>query len=209
MRAPGYPDCLTVVNGPEDGTEFPIVRAPFYVGKDPASAVNIRLDSDVRPFHALVTVVSEGYRVRRGDSAPVYVNGKRAGMYRSRILRSGGLMQVGHTLLVLECAPDGLASRSHGMVHESDFAWFVHLAWCKAYRLVSALVRLMCAFFGRLVTSPMVVVAALVLLYLFYPPLHNRVNAMAAQAYQKVITTVVEKVLERDRSDTRQGELTR
>lgn len=204
MRAPGYPDCLTVVNGPEDGTEFPIVRAPFYVGKDPASAVNLRLDSDVRPFHALVTVVSDGYRVRRGDTAPVYVNGKRAGMYRSRILRSGGLLQVGHTLLVLECAPDGLAGRSHGMVHESDFAWFVHLAWRKLYRLGRAVVRLLFAFLGRLITSPMVIVAALVLLYLFYAPLHDRVNAVAVQAYQKMITTVVDKVLDRDRSETRE-----
>ena len=78
MRPAGYPDCFVVINGPEDGTEHPVVRAPFHIGRDPSCAAGVSLDTGVRPFHALVTVVADGYRVRRNDGAPVFVDGKRA-----------------------------------------------------------------------------------------------------------------------------------
>lgn len=116
-------DTIMIINGPEDGTEFFVSRAPILVGTDPTCGVNIRLDANVQPVQAQLTPVGEGYRVRSNSNAPVYVNGKRAGGVRSRVLRPGDKLRVGHTLLALQCAPDGLASRSRGLVLESDLAW--------------------------------------------------------------------------------------
>jgi hypothetical protein len=194
MRPAGYPDCLIVVNGPEDGAEFPVVRAPFHIGRDSACGANLRLDIAVRPFHALVSVVSDGYRVRRTERAPVYVDGKRAGMIRSRLLRSGGTLQVGDTQLVLECAPDGLASRSHGLVHESDLAWFLRFAGRKALRIFTALLSLVMAIGGRILGSRMAIIAILVLMYFFVPPFHAVVNRFFAVVYYKIIMAVLERI---------------
>ena len=138
-----------IVNGPEDGTEFPIVRGPVRIGSDASSAVVIRLDPSVRQHHALATVVSDGYRIRRTGGAPVYVDDKRAGMLFSRIARSGSLVQVGHTLLCVECAPGGLASRRRGTVSESDLGWAVQ----QGVRILVTCSRVGASFGGKLLAG--------------------------------------------------------
>ena len=45
MSPAGRPDCLHVVNGPEDGAEFFLVRAPAHVGSDPSCSVHLTLDA--------------------------------------------------------------------------------------------------------------------------------------------------------------------
>lgn len=165
MTVTGQPDCFHVVNGPEDGMRFPIVRAPLHIGSDPTCPVHLSLDRDVRGHHALVTVVSEGYRVRRVGAAPVYVDGKRAGMVRSRIVRQGGLVKVGNTLLCLECAPAGIAKRSRGLVTESDLGWAAAESVRGAWRMLRGLVGFLLRVFGRLATSWMAVLAIVFLVF--------------------------------------------
>ncbi len=123
MNLRGYPDHLIVLNGPEDGVEFPLTRSPLEIGADATCGVHLRLDTRVRHFHARLTAVSDGYRIRANQGPAPHVEGKRVGSIRSRILRSGQTLQVGDTFLLLQCAPDGLARRSQGVVAESDFAW--------------------------------------------------------------------------------------
>ncbi len=123
MSALQQSDMFLVVNGPEDGTQFPILRGPLHIGSDPACTVHVALDTAVAPLHAQVTVVADGYRVRRAGAGPVYVDDKRVGAIMSRVVRSGGTVRVGDTLLCVECVPHGLAGRSRGMVTENDFVW--------------------------------------------------------------------------------------
>lgn len=125
---PGYPDHFEIVNGPEDGTRFPVNRSPVDIGADGSCAIFIAIDGNVARTHARVSVVSDGYRVRRLPGAgPVHVNGRRAGRLRSRIVRHGGTVRVGDTELCLIAAPEGLASRSYGLPLESDAAWTLRL----------------------------------------------------------------------------------
>lgn len=188
MRSAQYPDCLVVVNGPEDGAEFPIARTPLKIGRDAACVVNLRLDDAVRPVHAVVTVVSDGYRIRRADTAPVYVNGKRAGIFRSRIMRSGGIVQVGNTELCLECAPDGLASRSHGVIGEIDLSWTWPLK--QGFRtLLSLLLGILAVPYGilrSLLRSWLVIIAVVILLYMFWPRFRHNVVYYLNYALWKV-----------------------
>ncbi len=190
MRGPDYPDCFVVINGPEDGTEFPVVRAPFHIGSDPSCAVNLRLDDAVRELHVLVSAVSDGYRIRRNDAAPVYVNGKRAGMFRSRVVRSGGKIQVGNTLLCIECSPDGLASRSHGVVTQSDLGWVVTQSIRGMFRLCKGILKFTTKVFGRLLGSWVTIGACLVLLYLTWPMFRQYVNWAFNMAYYKIWTLI-------------------
>lgn len=196
MKPAGYPDCLVVINGPEDGAEFPIVRAPFTVGSDRTCGATVVLDTGVRAFHALVSVVSDGYRVRRLENAPVYVNGKRAGMIRSRVVRSGGTVQVGQTLFALECAPDGLASRSRGLVTESDLAWFLRFVGRKLAALIRGAFSIAVAILGRFLGSPTGVIVMLALLYFLWPAFHRLVNGFVWSCYEKLIAASLEKVLQ-------------
>ncbi|MBI2421816.1 MAG: hypothetical protein HYV27_03220 [Candidatus Hydrogenedentes bacterium] len=149
MKGVGYPDRLEVVNGPEDGTTFTLVRTPLDIGADPACAVHLRLDGAIRRIQARLTVVSDGYRVRALDRQPVYVNGKRAGLIRSRILRNQGTLQVGNTRLALVCSNGGLAERSHGLPTESDAWWFIHLALKTFLRFFLAIGGALPFLFGR------------------------------------------------------------
>jgi len=190
MRTSGSSDCFVVINGPEDGTEFPLLRAPFYVGEDVSCAVNVRLDRGVRPFHAHVSVVSEGYRIRRTDAAPVYVNGKRTGMLRSRIVRSGGLIQVGNTKLVLECAPDGLASRSHGITTETDLGWVIRQAARGLGRLLRGVLDLVLRVFGWILGSWLAIALVLGGLYLFCPPFHRLVRWIFYMIYYRILYAI-------------------
>lgn len=118
-------DQFEVLNGPEDGTQFPVARTPIDIGTDPTCGIALRLDGKVNPHHARLTAVSDGYRVRSLGNGRVRVNGKSAGATRSRIIRSGEILEVGNTQFFLLSASDGLASRSRGLVSESDFAWAV------------------------------------------------------------------------------------
>jgi hypothetical protein len=190
MKAAGQADCFTIINGPEDGAEFPIVRVPFYIGEDPQCIVQIRLDTGACPRHALVTVVPDGYRIRRLDRMPVYVNGKSAGMFRSRIARDGGLVQIGHTLLCIECSPDGLASRSHGIVSESDFGWAMQRVARWAWRSASGAVNFVLSLLGRILTSWLAVLSAVFLLYLFWPTFRFWLQGIFYWAYYNLISAI-------------------
>lgn len=123
MKEPGVPDSLTVINGPEDGAEFSLLRAPLAVGQDPSCVVQIRLDRLVQPIHAQVSTVPDGYRVRCSTGSPAFVNGRRVGRAKSRVIRNGDVLKIGHTELILDCAPDGLASRSRGIATDGDAVW--------------------------------------------------------------------------------------
>jgi hypothetical protein len=120
-------DVLEIVNGPEDGSEFPLVRSPVDLGNAPSCLVQPRMDRSVSGVLARATVVAEGYRIRRMGGGHLLVDGKRVGRIRSRILRNGGLLVLGDTEFVLITAVGGLASRSHGMPQESDAAWALRL----------------------------------------------------------------------------------
>jgi hypothetical protein len=123
MSAEDHVDRFQVVNGPEDGTDFHIARTPADLGSDPGCAVYLRLDQDVRRFHARITVAPDGYRIRSKSNAGVRVNGRKTGSLRSRIMRNGDILRAGQTELCLRCAPEGLASRTRGMDTESDLVW--------------------------------------------------------------------------------------
>jgi hypothetical protein len=193
MHAP-HPDCFVIVNGPQDGTEYPITRAPFRIGQDPNCAVNLRLDTNVRPYHAQGSVVSEGYRIRRLDAAPVFVNGKRVGAVRSRIVRSGGTVQVGNTLLILECAPDGLASRSRGIMAESDLAWALRHGVLRVRRFLRAAWKTARFVLGRLLTSWLAIAALLLLCYVFWPWFRDKVDDMAFFVYDRIVNGVISRL---------------
>ncbi|MDQ1256015.1 MAG: hypothetical protein QG656_610 [Candidatus Hydrogenedentes bacterium] len=183
-------DCFTIVNGPEDGTEFPVVRAPFYIGQDPACTVNPRLDSAVRKKHAEVTCVSDGYRIRRADTAPIYVNGKRVGTFRSRILRHGGLIRVGNTVLCLECAEDGLASRSHGIAAVSDAAWAIKQIVSWLFGLVWSILHGLRRVFGRLLGNWMAMVAIVIVVMIFWPQFRHTVINTAQSIWYRALALI-------------------
>lgn len=130
------PDVLEIINGPEDGTEFPISRAPVIIGSDQGCAVNVRLDEAVQQFHARLTAVGDGYRVRKIHGGNLTVNGKSAGLIRSRILREGGVLCAGNTEIYLRCAPDGLAKRSRGLPTESDLVWLFRVLVRKLWDVI-------------------------------------------------------------------------
>lgn len=187
MRAAGQADSFVIINGPEDGTEFPVVRAPFHVGSGTGCAVQVRLDRDVEDAHALVTVVSDGYRVRKIDRQPVFVNGKRVGTLKSRIVRNGGVLQVGHTLVAVECSPDGLARRSRGIVSESDFGWAVQAGATYTLKLFRRLTGFALELVVRFLTSWLAVVSLLILLFLFWPAFHFWVLSWVRYLFHKVV----------------------
>ena len=126
MKQP-YIDLFQAINGPEDGAEYPVTRVSFDIGSDASCVVHLRMDPLVKYFNARATAVPDGYRVRRLTGAPVWVNGRRAGRVRSRVMRSGDILRVGQTELVLECVPGGVASRSRGLPMEGDVAWAARL----------------------------------------------------------------------------------
>jgi len=120
---------LEVINGPEDGSIFHLIRSPIDLGADPQCGIILQLDKGISALHARLTVVSDGYRVRCYGGCSVWVNGKRAGGMRSRLLRSGDVLRVGETELAIYCAAEGLARRSKGIKSESDLSWALHLLW--------------------------------------------------------------------------------
>ncbi len=59
MKAAGLPDTLTVVNGPEDGTEFALTQREFLIGSDYACSVYLRLDTAIESVHGRACVVAD------------------------------------------------------------------------------------------------------------------------------------------------------
>lgn len=171
MNFKGLHDTLEVVNGPEDGAAFSITRAPCDIGSDSACAVNLNLDRAVQPLHARLSVVADGYRIRRLQGETTRVNGRRTGRLFSRIVRHGGLVQVGDTLLCLQCAPDGLASRSHGMPTDSDAAWLLRGAFRKLFLVVRVLWRSLRALLSNALSWIITILVILALLSFFMPGL--------------------------------------
>lgn len=172
-----FADVFSIVNGPEDGTEFPISRSPFHIGSDPRCLVHVALDESVAPHHAYVTVVEDGYRVRAAEaSAALYVDGKRVGGVRSRVVRHGGLIQVGSTLICVECAPDGLASRSRGLVSESDAAYVIRHTLGHGLRAAADLCRRLGWTLIALLRRPLVWTVLAAIVYLASGTVRNWVN---------------------------------
>lgn len=169
MIGQDYADVFEVINGPEDGMEFPISRTPVDIGRDPGCGIHVGFDPDLKPFHARVTVVSEGYRIRRLAGSPVYVNGKRVGMIRSRIVRHGGFLLVGNTELAVRCVADGLASRSMGLPSESDIGWLLRILARGAARTLWWMMRLLRALTGRLFWWLLLLAAGAAALWTFRP----------------------------------------
>ena len=175
MSMAPHSDCFVVVNGPEDGTEFPVVRAPLAVGSDPSCAIHLRLDSTVLTTHAQLAAVTGGYRVRRVGAGPVLVDGKAVGAHRSLIVRHGGLVQIGDTLLQLVCAPDGLASRSRTAVAEGDVGWAMRQGFTGTSKGLWGFVTAVGWLIGRCLRRPLVIVIVVVVLLLCWPQCRHTV----------------------------------
>lgn len=176
MRTAGQADCFVVVNGPEDGTEFPIVRAPFHIGHDGGCVVTLRLDKGIEDFHALVSVVSDGYRIRKARDKAIYVDGYPAGTLRSRIVRDGGMVQIGQTLLILDCSPDGLARRAHGISTDSDIVWVLREGFTHVAKFLKRTGGTIVRIVRRIVTSWTALAAIAFLVYVFYRPFRLWIN---------------------------------
>jgi len=167
-------DMLTVINGPEDGAEFSIVRAPFTIGSANSCFVNIRLDSEVTGIQAEGNAVEDGYSIRSMSKAPVYVNGKKTGRSRSQVLRAGQLLKVGATELVLECAQGGLASRSKGIKSGGGGARFAKSLLSGGFKRGNMLLSRVYAYIPRIMWGllkrwKLTIIAALILGYFFVP----------------------------------------
>lgn len=187
MNLASHADCFLVINGPEDGTEFPVVRAPLAVGSDPSCALQIRLDSLVRREHAQLSAVADGYRVRSVGSAAVWVDNKRVGTTRSRIVRHGGALRVGNTLLCLECAPEGLASRSRGMVAESDFGWAVQRAVKTGFGLLGRVTMFAGRVLRRLASSWLAIGAMIFVAMVLWPQFRHAVINLGYGVYYRIL----------------------
>lgn len=116
-------DRFEIINGPEDGTEFALTRAPFDIGSDPGCTVSARLDEEVNSYHARAAAAGKGYRIRSLAGYPVWVNGRRAGRIKSRLARDKDIVKVGRTEFMVHLAEGGLATRSFGTPGESDWAY--------------------------------------------------------------------------------------
>jgi hypothetical protein len=183
----GYPDTFEVINGPGDGTEYPVTRTPVDVGSDPECVVLIQCDRRVDQFHARVTVVSEGYRVRHLHGGPVYVDGKRAGKFHSRIARSGSVVQVGDTELLLQCTPDGLASRSRGLPQESDVGWAVRSLLPVLLSILAVPLRPLASVLTRLYQKLIVLVVIILVISYFRPGLTSWARSWIGYAWYWIL----------------------
>lgn len=123
MRTAGSADAFIIINGPQDGAEFPIVDNEVKIGQESDCAVKIQLDRNVQSLHAIASATGEGYRIRAASGAPLMVNGKSVGRMKSRLLRAGEVLTVGYTDLVLEISPDGVSRRSKGVKVQSDLSY--------------------------------------------------------------------------------------
>lgn len=141
-----HSDIFEIVNGPEDGAAFPVVRVPTSLGRDARCAVQPRFDQSIELQHAHITVVSGGYRIRASSPTPIYVNNKRAGWIQSRIVRDGGIIRAGQTEFILRTSPEGLAARSMGLPTDSDLGWMLRRVGRGLYLLLRLGFRMLSSF---------------------------------------------------------------
>jgi hypothetical protein len=123
-----------------------------------------------------VSVVSDGYRIRKARNKPIYVDGRPAGALKSRIVRDGGMVQIGQTLLILDCSPDGLARRTHGIATDSDIVWALSEGATQVLSFVRRATSLVFRIVRRIVTSWTAMLAIAFLLYVFWRPFHLWTN---------------------------------
>lgn len=161
MTVTSNPDRFEVINGPEDGTQFPVTRTPVDLGSDGQCLVHLRFDGKVDPVHARISVVEGGYRVRRCGRGAVLVDGRRTGRVRSRIVRHGGIVTVGGTELCLQLAGHGLASRSYGLTFESDSSWVVRSVWRQLQGALGGVLHAIFGFARRRPVLTIIVVAGI------------------------------------------------
>lgn len=190
MNALRQSDCFIAVNGPEDGTEFPVIRSPFMIGTDNACAVNPRLDSTVAEMHAMVSVVSEGYVVRSIKNARVYVDGKRVGTLLSRVIRQGGYIQVGNTLFCLECADDGLSRRSKGVGSISDMRYAAGLVVETLGSIALSLWNLFVAIVNRSFSLTGIVIVGAIVVYIFWDNITGQAGGFVQGIIRDILTTI-------------------
>lgn len=175
MREAGYPDAFIVINGPQDGTEFPVMENTVKIGQGNACAINIALDRNVSPFHGIATAVGNGYRIRSTSGGTILVDGKRAGRLKSRVLQSGGILRVGYTDLQLECSLDGIARRSQGIKIPSDFVWAVKETGRGLMTVLGTLVGLVMKIPGFGLRHKMLSLVVLILMIRFVPGVYRTI----------------------------------
>ncbi len=187
MNAAAAHDTFTIINGPEDGTEFAITHRSVTAGADTACAVNVRLDGAVLPVHGRIAAVGDGYRIRAAHGARVLVNGARVGLVRSKVARHGDIVRLGETELALTCNPGGLAQRSRGTHLESDLFWAtregVGTAMAAASR-VAATVRGTLGFMKRHPFATAAVVIAIA--YWRVPAVHSMLAPVIRQLRSQI-----------------------
>lgn len=167
-------DGLEVINGPEDGTFFPLVRTPAEIGSDARCTVAAGTDPAVLPLHARLTPVADGYRVRKLRGGLVRVNGRSVGRIRSRIVNNGGIIQAGNSLFTLACAPDGLAGRSRGLPTDSDAVWAAREILGRIAGVLWLLFRMVRRLFRSVLSTIITVLVILALLSVISPELRAR-----------------------------------
>lgn len=186
MTVSAHSDCIVVVNGPEDGTEFPVVRSPLTIGSDPSCCVHVRLDPEVREHHADLGVVADGYRIRAAGAASVYVNDRRSGTFRSCIARNGDLIRIGNTLLRIKCAPDGLAGRSRGVVTETDLARAFKSGFGGILHAVGAFLKTVLGVVVSRRGKMLPVLGLVILLMIVWPGFRHAVFSFFHRAYYRI-----------------------
>ncbi len=167
-------DTIAVINGPEDGNLYPIVKPPCFVGSDISCGVQIRLDRSVQGRHVMLTPANGGYRVRCLTTVPAFVNGRRVGQFHSLVLCPGGELRVGYTTLTLKAPADGLAQRFRGVDLHGDLSWTLRLIGSTTRSAVSGVVSLLTTIFGGLLRHWKIAIPlGLVIGYAFVPPVRN------------------------------------
>jgi hypothetical protein len=167
----GLYDEFEIINGPEDGSLFPLVRVPAYLGAGADCAVQIATDPAVLPRHVCITAASSGFRLRLVEGGGVMVNGRRAGRLFSRIAREGDVVRVGNTYLVLRTSPEGLARRSMGLAPDSDFLFALGKVGRMVRLLLRGVFRSVRGVFRNVISMIITVLVIAVLLSFFVPGL--------------------------------------
>lgn len=97
--------CLMIMNGPEDGRIFPLIKDSIAIGRLDTNEVPLVLDPVVSRNHARVT--REGGRFLIADLNSRYgteVDGVKIEAGGKRELRHGSTIQIGETLLEFRTA---------------------------------------------------------------------------------------------------------
>lgn len=181
MRTAGSPDALIVINGPQDGTEFPLVDSELKIGQEPECAVKIPLDRNVQPVHAVATAAGEGYRIRAASGGALKVDGKSVGRFKSRLLKAGDVLTVGYTELVLEVAPDGMARRAKGIKVPSDIGWAFRGGFKGLFKLSDKFGRFLISIPKWMWRHKFLSIVGIVIAVQFVPGLNQLVNPIINQ----------------------------